>query len=244
MEPLKNVMENVVNIMYDIMQFLSDNKEPNDPSDNLDYPELSLVVSKTDSEKLKENVKATWGGIDISDVNDLFGNKHHDCVESQMIFSKINPFIYGKNNTPKVDTSVLTFKLKECSNQRRKRSSSSSDYLQIPGNVTMTLVTKDLPDMFYMNITPNGTAGMVYHTFNVPMSPISLEISLLPVLENDTFDLYIRQHKMADLDMYDWKVSIPQNLTDSTEEEKFSFFIPASNLTEGLLYVGVKKTTG
>ena len=163
----------------------------------------------------------------------------------QTVFAQFNPYIYGQNNTPNVESSVLRFEVNDCSSSRKKRSTSNStNSNSIPGNVTMTLSSKTLPDMTYQNITPNGTLGMIYHTFTVPDSPKSIEISLKPVKENETYDLYIRKLLRADLTKFDIKVTLPRNGSGLTENETFSYLIPARNVTPGLLYVGVKKTPG
>lgn len=161
-----------------------------------------------------------------------------------MMFSQINPFIYGKNNTPDIRSSILRSLIKVCAFGRAKRSltNESAHISDIPGNVSMTLTAGSLPELTYMNITPNGTIGMIYHTLNVSANPKSLEISLKPAIDNETFDLYIRKQKMPNLNTYDWRVTLPKNLTN--ENESYTFFIPGGNVTPGLLYVGVRKTPG
>ena len=160
-----------------------------------------------------------------------------------MMFSQFNPFIYGKNNTPNLGSSVLRSLIRVCPSSRAKRSINDLTHLSdIPGNVSMTLKSESLPDLTYMNITPNGTLGMIYHTINVSQNPKSIEITLKPAMENETFELFIRKLKMSNLNTYDWNVTLPRNVTN--ENESFTFFIPSGNATPGLLYVGVRKTPG
>ena len=160
-----------------------------------------------------------------------------------MWFSQFNPFIYGQNNTVNISSSVLRMLVNVCPPKNLAQSPSNvTHYAGIPGNLSMSLVAKDLADLVSMNITPNGTIGMIYHTLNIPGNPKSLEITLKPTNENETFDLYIRKGKMADLKNYDWQVTLPRNA--STDSETFSFFLPAGNLTSGLLFVGIRKTPG
>ena len=160
-----------------------------------------------------------------------------------MWFSQFNPFIYGQNNTPNIGSSVLRMLVNVCPPKNLALSPSNvTHYAGIPGNVSLSLATKDLADLISMNITPNGSIGMIYHTFIVPEIPKSVEITLKPSIENETFDLYIRKRKMADLKNYNWQVTLPSNA--SSDSDTYTFFIPAGNLTPGLLFIGIRKTPG
>ena len=162
----------------------------------------------------------------LTEISECPANIIHFSFMLQMIFSQFNPFIYGRNNTPDIDTSVLRVLTNVCPTARKKRSTSNStgngsnttNHLSsIPGNVSMTVVAGTLPDLTFVNITPNGTIGMIYHTIEISDNPKSIEITIKPAMENETFDLYIRKLKMSSLNTFDWQVTLPRN--DSNENE-------------------------
>ena len=78
-------MKKGIGILDEVVQFLSDVKDPNDPDDVMTFKELDLVVSKISSDRLKGNtVNFTWGGLLINETADIFDGSSFDCVENKV----------------------------------------------------------------------------------------------------------------------------------------------------------------
>ena len=78
-----------------------------------------------------------------------------------------------------------------------------------------------------------------------------MQFNLYPILENDTFEVFIKLNKTPTPDNADWIYVIPRNFTDSPtldelsekemDELRHTIVLPSSNLTDGILYFGVRK---
>ena len=78
-------MENVVLIIDDISNVLISEKEPLDPSNELSYPELTVIATKTDKYHLQSNSFQTpQGALIMPDANALLGEGDFDCINGKV----------------------------------------------------------------------------------------------------------------------------------------------------------------
>ena len=70
-------MSNVVNIVDNITMQLVSGKEPMDPPDIMEFPELKLIASKTDDRGLTEaSLSSPYGKYTLPEAKDLLDG---DC---------------------------------------------------------------------------------------------------------------------------------------------------------------------
>ncbi len=91
---------------------------------------------------------------------------------------------------------------------------------------------------------------MIFHTFNISDPPNAVQFNLYPVNENETFEVYVLLDRLPTPVDNTWNYTIPRNFTDValpadiTDEElqemRFTFVLPAANLSVGVLYFGVR----
>ena len=77
-------MRNTIQVLDEVVQFLSDWKDPNDPDDVMHFKEVDLIISKVSSYKLT-GLKAnyTWGEQKINKSSDVFGSHEYNCTENK-----------------------------------------------------------------------------------------------------------------------------------------------------------------
>ena len=99
-EAVKRVMKNTIVVLDEVVQFLSDWKDPNDPDDVMHFKEVDLIISKMPSYKLT-GLKAnyTWGELMINKSSDVFGSHEYDCIENKVSKAVQVTLGLGQNKT-------------------------------------------------------------------------------------------------------------------------------------------------
>ncbi len=80
-------MRNVVDVIDSISSELAAGQEAMDPADKIEFPDITVVVSKVDSNHLQQSsISTSQGAIVMPDPKDVFGDKHVDCLSIKVIY--------------------------------------------------------------------------------------------------------------------------------------------------------------
>ncbi len=140
----------------------------------------------------------------------------------QAFFSDINPFIYGEQDEPPVQSSVAQFGLFSCSSKVEAKGNDSTDVSDkgvedgpltpsVSFGVTLKPQAITKPDC--TNSTPKDTFGMIYHGLEISNPPMPVQISIYP-RQDEILEVYISANRLPNPANYMWNFTIPKGSLD------------------------------
>ncbi len=78
-------MKNVVNVINDISNVLSSDKEPGDPDDRIEKDSLTMLVYSGNADQLDNTtIESNQGGVTLPNIKDLFNGTELPCVDTKV----------------------------------------------------------------------------------------------------------------------------------------------------------------
>ena len=178
---------------------------------------------------------------------------HYNPYCLQMMFSDINPFIYGEQGeVTGVKSTVVNFTLSNCdpnstAKPRVRRAATEDDSFKIGLKVKPQ-------EAYYINSTLERPEILALHILNASdTSPNPATVTIYPAHWNESLDVYIRVGDNPTMEEYDNHFVVPDPDKNISETEvslnKMTIYIPAANLTNDTtgytnsLHVGIQSTS-
>ena len=138
----------------------------------------------------------------------------------QAVFSDINPFIYGEDENPMVNSSVVIFGLSSCSSKIQAKGNSTIPTDDIVKDIPdgplapavpfeIALVPKGVHNATCQKIKPTDVYKMVYHVFNVSEPAKPLQINIYP-RGQEILDVFINVFKLPTPTRHIWNFTFPK----------------------------------
>ena len=111
---------------------------------------------------------------------------------------------------------------------------------------TATLFPEEDISLVAINATPVDQHDMIFHPFNVSHPSRGVQVHFNPH-DHQIFSLFGQMHEYPTPDFYLWNATFETNKTENLEvgfyfKQRFVIYLTAGNITNGTLYIGVKRT--
>ena len=174
-----------------------------------------------------------------------------------MMFSQFNLYIWDES-ADDLNSTIVSFNLEPCRSQqtsnttsRRRRGiehqqqqhrvkrNSDASVLESDEPFGMEVNMQVEPDMEFMNATPIDSFKMLYSVMNVsdPVQPIHIKV--VPV-NNQTLNVFAKMDENPSPEDFVWSKTVPGNVSEEYPELAYTLLLPAANLTNGTVFVGVQ----
>ncbi len=179
------------------------------------------------------------------------------------MMSTIQPYIYGEQDGYKIDSSIASMIMHNCtevappegppSKRRKRRSVATLQGAPLTPKVpfVLSLKPKDIPTAEWVNATPVDVNKMIFHTVNLSTPLLPVQINIYPKTEQ-ILSVYISTPDMPSLSNFTWNYTLPRNISqvDQLSEADFTIFLQTDALEMALnqstitantsLFIGVR----